>query len=76
MLLSDAHAMAHRLQEHSQRVAIVARNLTALRELVDQVLTADRLGGHVQIRREPLELREVIEGMVGLLPDGVRLRPL
>lgn len=43
---------------------LLNRNLGALRELVDQVLTADRLAGHVQLERGPLDLRVVLNQVV------------
>lgn len=40
---------------------MMTRNLTALRELIDEVLTADRLAGQVHLARESLDLRALLE---------------
>ena len=42
----------------------LTRNLNALRELIDQVLTADRLAGQIQLRRESFDLRTLLEQVV------------
>lgn len=47
--------------EDEWTLSLLTRNLVALRELTDQVLTADRLAGRLQLTREPLELRTVLE---------------
>lgn len=39
----------------------LGRSLVALRELIDEVLVADRLQGHVQLQPEPLDLRTLLE---------------
>lgn len=45
-------------------LSLVTRNLTALRDLIDEVLTADRLAGQVQLAREPFDLRALLEQIV------------
>jgi signal transduction histidine kinase len=40
---------------------VLTRNLNALRDLIDQVLTADRLAGQVPLRRESFDLRVLLE---------------
>jgi signal transduction histidine kinase len=42
--------------EQNGALTLLLRNLTVLRELVDQVLVADRLTEHVPLAREPLDL--------------------
>jgi signal transduction histidine kinase len=39
----------------------LARNLATVRELIDQVLVADRLQGHVHLQRAALDLRTLLE---------------
>jgi signal transduction histidine kinase len=46
--------------EHEWALSLLFRNLTDLRELIDQALTADRLIQHVQLAREPLDLRTLL----------------
>ncbi len=43
---------------------VLTRNLSAVRELIDQVLTADRLAGLLQLRRESFDLRELLEHVI------------
>jgi signal transduction histidine kinase len=43
---------------------MLARNLGDLRELINQVLIADRLAGGVQIKCEPLDLRTLLDQAV------------
>jgi len=43
--------------EDDRALTLLTRNLGALRELVDQVLMADRLSGPLQVVREPIDLR-------------------
>jgi signal transduction histidine kinase len=50
--------------EDQWTLSLLTRNLTALRELADQVLTADRLAGHVQLTRESLDLRTLLDQAV------------
>jgi signal transduction histidine kinase len=50
--------------EEDQAVTLLVRNLTALRELIDQVLITDRLSGHVQLTREALDLRQLLMEVV------------
>ena len=40
---------------------ILTRNLNALRDLIDQVLTADRLAGQIPLRPELFDLRALLE---------------
>jgi signal transduction histidine kinase len=42
--------------EQGWALNLLVRNLTVLRELIDQVLTADRLAEHAPLAREPLDL--------------------
>jgi signal transduction histidine kinase len=50
--------------EDQWALGMLTRNLTALRELIDQVLTADRLAAQIQVRRESLDLRALLEQVV------------
>jgi len=50
--------------EDQWALSLLTRNLTALRELTDQVLTADRLAGQVQLTRESLDLRTLLDQAV------------
>ena len=50
--------------EDEKTLGLLTRNLTTVRDLVDQVLVADRLTGRVQLTREPLDLCELIRQMV------------
>ena len=43
---------------------MLARNLTDLRELINKVLIADRLAGSVQIKRESLDLRALLDQVI------------
>ena len=43
---------------------MLVRNLTALRELINQVLIADRLAGSVPITRESLDLRALLDQVI------------
>lgn len=45
-------------------LGILNRNLNALRDLIDQVLTADRLSGQIQLKRESFDLRALLEQIV------------
>ena len=64
--LMAAFMAAHTLQKKAQpdddhAVRLLARNLTSLRELIDQVLIADRLGGQIPVSRERLEVKALLE---------------
>ena len=48
--------------EHACKMLV--RNLMSVRELIDQVLIADRLAGHVQLTRETLDLKTLLEEVV------------
>ena len=50
--------------EDERGLSILARNLMALRELIDQVLMADRLASRVQLTRETFDLRSLLEEVV------------
>ena len=50
--------------EDDYALTLLVRNLTALRELIDQVLIADRLAGHVSLTREALDLRPLLSEVV------------
>jgi signal transduction histidine kinase len=50
--------------EDQWALGMLTRNLSALRELVDQVLVADRLAGQIQLRRESFDLRALLEQVV------------
>ncbi|HEY6926537.1 MAG TPA: sensor histidine kinase [Steroidobacteraceae bacterium] len=50
--------------EDNRGLSILARNLKSLRELIDQVLIADRLASRVQLTRETFDLRELFEEVV------------
>jgi signal transduction histidine kinase len=45
-------------------VTLLTRNLGNLRELIDEVLIADRLTRKVELKREPLDLRAIIDQVV------------
>jgi signal transduction histidine kinase len=45
-------------------LGILSRNLNALRDLIDQVLTTDRLSGQIQLKRESFDLRALLEQVV------------
>lgn len=47
--------------EDDHGLSILVRNLVSLRELIDQVLMADRLGARVQLTRETFDLRSLFE---------------
>jgi signal transduction histidine kinase len=42
-------------------LGMLTRNLNALRDLIDQVLTADRLAGQIPLRRKSFDLRALLE---------------
>lgn len=44
--------------------SLLVRNLNALRELIDQVLMADRFAGEIHMTRESLDLRSVLDEVV------------
>jgi signal transduction histidine kinase len=50
--------------EDEWALTLLTRNLASLRELIDEVLMADRLAGTVQLKREPLDLRAIIDQVV------------
>lgn len=50
--------------EDERGLSILARNLMSLRELIDQVLMADRLAARVQLTRETFDLRKLFEEVV------------
>ena len=50
--------------EDEHGLSVLLRNLMSLRELIDQVLVADRLAGHVQLTREPFDLKTLFEEVV------------
>jgi signal transduction histidine kinase len=50
--------------EDDRGLSILVRNLGSLRELIDQVLLADRLAGRVQLTRETFDLRSLFEEVV------------
>jgi signal transduction histidine kinase len=50
-------------QEHA--LTLLTRNLNALRELIDQMLLADPLGGALPVSPEPLDLRALLDEVVG-----------
>jgi len=54
----------HERPEGEWALGMLSRNLNALRELIDQVLTADRLAGQIQLRREMFDLRVLLEQTV------------
>ena len=55
-------------------LGILSRNLTALRELIDQVLTADRLSGQIQLKRESFDLRALLEQVIAEAQLAARQR--
>jgi signal transduction histidine kinase len=50
--------------EEQWALDMLTRNLNALRELIDQVLAADRLAGQIQLRRESFDLRALLEQVI------------
>jgi signal transduction histidine kinase len=50
--------------EDQWALGMLTRNLNALRDLIDQVLTADRLAGQIPLRRESFDLRTLLEQVV------------
>jgi len=50
--------------EDQWALSMLTRSLNALRELIDQVLTADRLAVQIQLRRESFDLRTLLEQVV------------
>jgi signal transduction histidine kinase len=50
--------------EDQWALGMLTRNLNALRELIDQVLTADRLAGQLPLRRESFDLRGLLEQVI------------
>lgn len=50
--------------EDQWALGLLGRNLNSLRELIDQVLTADRLSGKIPLRRESFDLRALLEQAV------------
>jgi len=50
--------------EDDRALSILVRNLASLRELIDQVLLADRLAGRVQLTRETFDLRGLFDEVV------------
>jgi signal transduction histidine kinase len=51
--------------EDEPGLSVLVRNLTALRELIDQVLTADRLAGRIELARETFDLKSLLEEVAG-----------
>jgi signal transduction histidine kinase len=47
--------------EDQWALGMLTRNLNALRDLIDQVLTADRLAGQIPLQRESFDLRVLLE---------------
>lgn len=47
--------------EDEGALSLLTRNLTVLRDLLDQVLIADRLTGRIQLSQNALDLRELLE---------------
>lgn len=50
--------------EDDHGLSMLVRNLMSLRELIDQVLTADRLAGGVQLKREIFDLKSLLQEVV------------
>ncbi|HVW69168.1 MAG TPA: sensor histidine kinase [Steroidobacteraceae bacterium] len=50
--------------EDDYALTLLTRNLGALRELIDQVLLADRLSGELQLVRESLDLRPMLDEVI------------
>jgi signal transduction histidine kinase len=50
--------------EDDHALSMLVRNLISVRELIDQVLLADRLAGHVQLTRETLDLKILLEEVI------------
>jgi two-component system, OmpR family, phosphate regulon sensor histidine kinase PhoR len=50
--------------EDQWALGMLSRNLSALRELIDQVLTADRLRGEIQLKRDSFDVRSLLEQVV------------
>lgn len=50
--------------EDEWALGVLGRNLNAARELIDRVLTADRLSGQIQLSREPFDLSGLLAQLV------------
>lgn len=62
--------------EDDWALSLLTRNLTSLRELTDQVLTIDRLAGHVQLQREPVDLRTLLDQAVSETQGAAQQREI
>lgn len=62
--------------EDEWALSLLMRNLTSLRDLIDQVLIADRLDGRVQLKREAVDLRLFIDEAVTAASPAAKQRQL
>jgi signal transduction histidine kinase len=51
-------------QEHEWALGMLSRSLVSLRDLINKVLTTERLDGRVQLTREALDLRVLLDQVV------------
>jgi signal transduction histidine kinase len=51
-------------QNNEWALGMLSRSLAALRDLINKVLTTERLDGRVQLTREPLDLRALLDQVV------------
>lgn len=63
-LMAITQLRQHVESEHAWAIGTLTRSLTLLRDLINKVLTAQRLAGGVPITREPLELYELLDQVV------------
>jgi signal transduction histidine kinase len=63
-LMALSQLRQHVRPEDQWAVGMLNRSLTVLRELIDKVLTAERLAGGVPLSREPLDLHALLDQVV------------
>jgi signal transduction histidine kinase len=63
-LMALSQLRQHVRPEDQWAVGMLNRSLTGLRELIDKVLTAERLAGGVPLAREPLDLHALLDQVV------------
>jgi signal transduction histidine kinase len=54
----------HVRQEEEWAIGMLTRSLTVLRDLIEKVLTAERLAGGVPLTREPIDLHALLDQVV------------
>jgi signal transduction histidine kinase len=63
-LLALTQLRQHVRTEDEWAVGMLTRNLTSLRDLIDKLLTAERLAGGVPMTRQPLDLHALLDQAV------------